>query len=237
MTRNCSICDHPQHRAINSMLVAGHSCRAVAAAHGVDFRAVDRHRRNHLPIAIRAAARAALDSAPAVETAPQAQAPAALAHGLPGAVPAVAPAIAPESAPTPVRTRQRTRNIQLTDSPPAPPVPVIAPSAPVAGIFNSYSEAVGLRDRAMNILELAERNGDAKTALTAIREARGVLEHLSRLEERIQSSGPAVPLDQSSEWIRTRTAIIAALADHPEARVAVAEALISTGAMYCHVGP
>lgn len=100
-----------------------------------------------------------------------------------------------------------------------------------ATLFNSYEEAVGLRSRALAILAQAERDGDMKTALTAIREARGVLEHLSRLEERNQSAGPAVPLAQSPEWHRTRSAVIAALADHPEARLAVAEALVSTGAL------
>lgn len=230
MTRNCSVCDHPERREIDAALVAGRSARDIAAAHGLNYQAVRRHRLNHLPQTIRAAALAALDSAPAAQTAIEAQTPATPAHGHPEAVPAVAPDIAPETSHTPVR--RRTRGIQLTDSPPAPPVPVIAPSAPApAGIFNSYSEAVGLRDRAMNILELAERNGDAKTALTAIREARGVLEHLSRLEERNQSSGPTVPLAESPEWHRTRAAIISALADHPEARLAVATALIATGAL------
>ncbi|MDX1069334.1 hypothetical protein GOL32_12275 [Sinorhizobium medicae] len=229
MTRNCSVCDHPQREAINSMLVAGRSARDIAAAHGLNYQAIRRHRLNHLPQTIHAAALAALDSAPAAQTAIEAQTPATPAHGHPETV-HFAPAIAPETSPTPVR--RRTRGIQLTDSPPAPPVPVITPSAPApAGIFNSYSEAVGLRDRAMNILELAERNGDAKTALTAIREARGVLEHLSRLEERNQSSGPAVPLAESPEWHRTRAAIISALADHPEARLAVATALVATGAL------
>lgn len=230
MTRNCSVCDHPQRREVDAALVAGRSSRDIAATHGLNYQAIGRHRLNHLPQTIRAAALAALDSAPAAQTAIENQRPSTPAHGLPEAAPAVVPAIEPEASPTPVR--RRTRGIQLTDSPPAPPVPVIAPSAPApAGIFNSYSEAVGLRDRAMNILELAERNGDAKTALTAIREARGVLEHLSRLEDRSQSSGPAVPLAESPEWHRTRAAIITALADHPEARLAVATALIATGAL------
>ncbi|PZO78276.1 MAG: hypothetical protein DI629_12415 [Mesorhizobium amorphae] len=83
----------------------------------------------------------------------------------------------------------------------------------------------------MNILEQAERDGDLKTALTAIREARGVLDHLSRLEERQGGNAAAVPLVSSPEWARTRTAIVNALADFPDARLAVAEALISTGAM------
>lgn len=236
MTRSCSICDHPQHRAINSMLVAGQSCRAVAAAHGVDFRAVDRHRRNHLPTIIRQAAAAALERVDEGMSLLTPQTPAAPAHALPEAV-----APEPIVRVSPVRARQRTRGIQLSDTPPPAPAddlpgsqtgtPTSAP-APRPGVLDVYGQSINLRDRAMALLEVAERAGDVKTALTAIREARGVLEHLSRLEERNQSAAAAAPLDTSTEWIRTRTAIVAALADFPEARVAVAEALVATGALH-----
>ena len=241
MARDCTICSHPRCRGIDGIdaaLIAGQSCRAVAAAHGVDFRAVDRHRRNHLPHTIRQAALAALDCAAGVEIASHAQTPATPAHGLPEAVPAVTPATAPETAP--IRTRQRTRALQLTDSPPAPPVapapaghaaPAATSTAPPAGTFNLYQSATDLRERAMAILVAAERDRDAKTALMAIREARGVLDHMSRLEERQGGNAVAVPLVDSPEWHRTRAAIISALADHPEARLAVATALVATGAL------
>jgi hypothetical protein len=94
-----------------------------------------------------------------------------------------------------------------------------------------FESATDLRDRAMNILEAAERDRDAKTALLAIREARGILDHLTRLEERQGGNAAAVPLAESPEWHRTRAAIISALAAHPDARIAVAEALIATGAL------
>lgn len=231
MTRNCTICDHPQREAIHSMLVAGQSCRAVAAAHGVDFRAVDRHRRNHLPIAIRAAAAAALERVDEGATEASAQIVTPPVHGAARAV----PAIAPEPASTVSSVRRRTRALQLDETPPAPPVapaPTNETVAPRSGVLNVYEQSIDLRDRAMRLLETAERAGDVKTALTAIREARGVLEHLSRLEERNQSAAAAAPLDSSPEWHRTRTAIVAALADFPEARVAVAEALVATGALH-----
>lgn len=229
MTRNCSICDHPRRRDIDRSLIEGQSCRAVATAHGVDFRAVDRHRRNHLPIAIRQAAQQAVQRADAAQTVTDTTiAPAPVCEAI-------------EAVPAPVRTRQRTRGIQLSDSPPAPPPSPATPSAgntlafpgqaAPAGVLNVYEQSIGLRDRAMALLEAAEAAGDIKAALTAIRESRGVLEHLSRLEERQGGNAAAVPLVDSPEWTRTRAAIITALADHPEARLAVAEALISMGAM------
>jgi hypothetical protein len=143
---------------------------------------------------------------------------------------------APETSPAPIRARQRTRGIQLTDTPPAPAADHSAPApagsaAPVAGTFNLYASATDLRERALAILAAAERDGDAKTALMAIREARGVLDHLSRLEERQGGTAAAVPLVDSPEWHRTRAAIISALTAYPEARIAVAEALFATGAL------
>jgi hypothetical protein len=235
MARDCTICSHPHRRDIDRALIEGQSCRAVAAAHGVDFRAVDRHRRNHLPIAIRAAARAALDSAAGVEAPPNTSTPAAPICEAVDTIADNAPA-APGTSPAPIRSRQRTRGIQLTDTPPAPLAEQSASApagsaAPVAGTFNLYASATDLRERALAILAAAERDGDAKTALMAIREARGVLDHLSRLEERQGGNAAAIPLVDSPEWHRTRAAIISALADHPEARIAVAEALIATGAL------
>lgn len=244
MSRNCSVCDHPQRRDIDAALVAGRSSRDIAAEYGLNYQAIRRHRLNHLPIAIRAAARAALDSAVGTETAEQAQIPATpileaaegISDDLARADREEAPA-APETAPAPVRTRQRTRGIQLEETPPAPPVSPApagqagsATPAP-AGVFDLYQGATDLRERAMAILAAAEQDRDAKTALMAIREARGVLDHLSRLEERQGGNAAAVPLVDSPEWARTRAAIITALADHPEARLAVAEALVATGAL------
>lgn len=240
MTRNCSVCESAHRRAVDSALVAGRSARDIAAEHGLNYQAIRRHRLNHLPIAIRAAARAALDSAVGTETAEQAQIPAApILEAAEGISDDPAHYLArTDREDAPIRTRQRTRGIQLEETPPARPVspaPVgqagSATPAP-AGVFDLYQSATDLRERAMAILAAAERDGDAKTALMAIREARGVLDHMSRLEERQGGTAVAVPLDQSPEWHRTRTAIVAALADYPEARIAVAEALVGVGALH-----
>lgn len=215
MSRECSVCAHIHRRSIEAAMVQDQPSRRIAADYGLNYQAVVRHRNNHLPAAIRAAAAEAVRQAD----------------------------VAQNVAAAPVR--RRTRALQLTDSPaPAPPPPVSPAPAPASapagqagsasapgGVLNVYEQSIDLRDRAMALLEAAEAAGDIKTALTAIRESRGVLEHLSRLEERNQSRGPAVPLDQSPEWHRTRVAIIAALAEFPEARIAVAEALAGLGSL------
>jgi hypothetical protein len=78
-----------------------------------------------------------------------------------------------------------------------------------------------LQRRALTILDKAEEAGELRTALGAIREARGNLELLAKLlgelDERPQVNVLISPTVQ--------TAIIAALEPHPEARLAVASAL------------
>lgn len=254
MSRDCSVCAHLSRREIDAALIQGRSARDVAASFDLGWQAVNRHRINHLPLTIRRQAREALERADntvsvhqeARETqaspvfAPHAEASPGRSVAAPARIPADAvPPASPMS--------NRRRGIELGDAeerasgatvaPAAPsthaaPGSAPAPSAaPTATLFNAYEQAVDLRSRAMNILAQAERDADLKTALMAIREARGVLDHLVRLQERQGGGAAAVPLVQSEEWVRTRTAIVAALAEFPEARIAVAEALVSVGAM------
>jgi hypothetical protein len=242
MARPCILCEHAQRREIEAAIIAGRSLRSLSAEYGITYGAIHRHRHNHLPATVRVAAQEALERACNTATASGTQMPSALAQGLPGGVPDNALAAIPEASFPTSPVRRRTRVLQLSDTPPAPPAdvgspPITAPqptqtAAPAAGVFNLYQSATDLRERAMAILAAAERDRDAKTALMAIREARGVLDHMSRLEERQVGNAAAVSLAESPEWQRTRAAIITALADHPEARLAVAEALISTGALH-----
>ena len=49
MPRRCTICDHPQHEAIDAALVAAHSSNlALAALYGVSESALRRHQKRHL---------------------------------------------------------------------------------------------------------------------------------------------------------------------------------------------
>jgi hypothetical protein len=81
-----------------------------------------------------------------------------------------------------------------------------------------------LQRRALDILDKAEADGELRTALSAMREARGNLELLAKLLGELDEP-PVTNVLVSSEWVSVRTAMIEALSSHPEARAAVAERL------------
>jgi hypothetical protein len=83
-----------------------------------------------------------------------------------------------------------------------------------------------LHRRALGILDQSERAGDLRTALGGIREARGCLELLGRLEGELPE--PSIVLLRDPAWLALQATILGALEPFPEARLAVAEAL--TGA-------
>jgi hypothetical protein len=86
-----------------------------------------------------------------------------------------------------------------------------------------------LQARAWSILSTAEDAGDLRTALGAIREARGNLELLAKLMGKLHE-GAVVNVLVSPEWIMVRTLILQALDPYPDARLAV------SGAMEAHAG-
>jgi hypothetical protein len=81
-----------------------------------------------------------------------------------------------------------------------------------------------LQRRALDILNKAEEAGELRTALGAIREARGNLELLAKLLGELDER-PVTNVLVSAEWVRVRTAMMEELGRYPEARVAVAERL------------
>ncbi len=81
-----------------------------------------------------------------------------------------------------------------------------------------------LQRRTLGILNSAEETGDRRTALAAIREARGCIELFGRLAGEL-SDGATVNVILSPEWTRLRAVIIGALAPYPDARLAVAARL------------
>jgi hypothetical protein len=88
-----------------------------------------------------------------------------------------------------------------------------------------------LRDTALSILREAQARQDPKTALAAVATAAAVLDRLARLVPRDGTGATAPALAASPEWVTVRGAILAALAPYPDARVAVAEALSTGGAL------
>ena len=127
-------------------MVQDRPSRRIAADYGLAYGAIHRHRNNHLPAAIRAAAAEAVQRADVAHTvADTTIAPAPVCEAVEAAP------VAPET--VPVRTRQRTRNIQLTDTPPAPPV-----SPAPAGQAGSVHTVTGWR-----LQPVCQRNRLART--------------------------------------------------------------------------
>jgi hypothetical protein len=81
-----------------------------------------------------------------------------------------------------------------------------------------------LQNKAIQLLLKAEADGDYRTALAGIREARGCLELLAKLVGEL-SDAPTVNITISPQWVELRTVIVQALSEYPAARLAVAQAL------------
>lgn len=85
-----------------------------------------------------------------------------------------------------------------------------------------------LQGRAYGILDKAETAGDLRTALSAVREARGNLELLAKLLGELDER-PQFNLNVSAEWLEVRALILDALEPHPQARESVVKALEGAG--------
>jgi hypothetical protein len=94
----------------------------------------------------------------------------------------------------------------------------------VAQADTQLDQVRDLQGRALDILGKAGEAGELRTALDAIREARGNLELLAKLLGELDDR-PVTNVLVSAEWVSLRTAMIEALGPYPQARVAVAERL------------
>jgi hypothetical protein len=88
------------------------------------------------------------------------------------------------------------------------------------------SQVRTLHAKSCTILERAEAEGDLRTALMGIREARSCLELLAKLLGEL-SDAPQVNVLVMPEWLAVRSTLLAALAPYGEARAAVASALLA----------
>jgi len=82
-----------------------------------------------------------------------------------------------------------------------------------------------LRNKSLSLLLAAEKSGDLRTALAGVREARASLELLAEMSQAIDRR-PTLNLLIAPEWLATRTALLEALGPYPDARAAVASALV-----------
>ena len=76
------------------------------------------------------------------------------------------------------------------------------------------------------MLQGAEKSGDLRTALAAVREARNNVTLLAELRGQ-PDRRPQINLVLSPEWLELRTLIVGALEPHPDAREAVVQAIAS----------
>lgn len=86
------------------------------------------------------------------------------------------------------------------------------------------AQVVDLRDKALDVLDTAQKSADLRAAIGAIREARGCVELLAKLAGQLKDA-PTVNILVSSEWQGLQAVILHALEPHAVARLAVAEAL------------
>jgi hypothetical protein len=96
----------------------------------------------------------------------------------------------------------------------------------VAQADDLLAQLRALRSKAMALLLAAEKAGDIRTALAGVREARATLELLLEVEQRIDRR-PTLNLLVAPEWLATRSTLIDALRPFPDARAAVASALVA----------
>ncbi|MGE5618095.1 MAG: hypothetical protein ACM3US_02425 [Sphingomonadaceae bacterium] len=95
----------------------------------------------------------------------------------------------------------------------------------VARADDLLGQVQGLQTKALDLLRKAEADGDYRTALAGIREARGCLELLAELTQQLDRR-PQVNILLAPEWLAVRFALLAALHPYPEARAAVASRLL-----------
>ncbi|MBT9156277.1 MAG: hypothetical protein DDT37_01262 [Firmicutes bacterium] len=94
----------------------------------------------------------------------------------------------------------------------------------VARADTLLDQVCALRDRALSLLDAAERAGDPRTALAGVREAKGCLELLARLQGDLRQHA-TINFLVAPQWLSLRTVIIQTLEQHPAAREAVVRAL------------
>ncbi len=81
-----------------------------------------------------------------------------------------------------------------------------------------------LQRKAWELLNKAEAAGDLRTALQGVREAKGCLELLAKLQGELQQEG-TINITLAPEWLELRTVILQALEPFPEAKLRLTEAL------------
>lgn len=91
---------------------------------------------------------------------------------------------------------------------------------------NLLDQVKTLQTVTMNILARAYKTDDLRTALQAVGQARGNLELQGKLLGQLAEQQTTVNVLVMPEWLAVRKTLLAALAPYPDARLAVAAALV-----------
>jgi len=94
----------------------------------------------------------------------------------------------------------------------------------VARAGDLLQQVIDLREKAISILSQAEAAGDLRTALAGIREAKGCVELLAKIDGQLNEK-PQLNITINPQWIELRTLVINALEPFPLAKQAVIDAL------------
>jgi hypothetical protein len=101
-------------------------------------------------------------------------------------------------------------------------------AADVARADTLLGQVQSLRDRALSLLDRAERDGDLRAAIVALRETRNTVELLAKIAGELNDA-PTVNVVTSPDWCALRTTLLNALEPFPDARAAAAAALLAAG--------
>jgi hypothetical protein len=82
----------------------------------------------------------------------------------------------------------------------------------------------GLYDKAISIMELAEKDKKYQPAVSAIQQARSSLELLAKISGELRT-GTTINLTYSPQWIQLRTVLVETLNEYPEVQTKVITAL------------
>ncbi len=97
-------------------------------------------------------------------------------------------------------------------------------AAEVAQADSLLEQVQFLQNKAISLLGKAENDGDMKTALQGVREARGCLELLAKMQGELQQEG-TINISVNPEWLELRAVILQAVEPYPKAREAITGAL------------
>lgn len=97
-------------------------------------------------------------------------------------------------------------------------------AAEVARGDTLLDQVKSLQEKALAILATAEKDGQLRTALMAIREARENLTLLGKLMGELQEN--QINIVMAPEWVVLRTVIMQALEPYPEARLSLIPAIV-----------